>query len=62
MSHHGTKQLLLDQVDFSKPERYIREILDFLQTVTISSDLNFQKTYKTLSGSDAQNLIFTLLK
>ena len=53
MSHHGTKQLMLDQVDFSKPERYIREILDFLQTVTISSDLNFQKTYKTLSGSDA---------
>lgn len=53
----------MDQVDFSKPERFVREILDFLQSVTITtSDLNFQKSYKNLSGTDAQTLIFNLLK
>lgn len=54
--------LSLDQMDFSKPEKYVREILDFLQSVTITNDLNTQKSYKTLSGSDAQALIYTLLK
>jgi hypothetical protein len=41
----------------------VREILDFLQSVTITtSDLNFQKSYKNISGADATTLIFNLLK
>lgn len=44
----------MDNLDFTKPERYVREILDFLQSVTITTpDLNFQKSYKNLSGADA---------
>lgn len=30
----------LESVDFSKPERHVREILDFLTSVTITNDLN----------------------
>ena len=52
----------IDAVDFSKPERFVREILDFLQKVTITSDINCQKAYKNLSGADASALIFNLLK
>jgi hypothetical protein len=50
MGHPTQKQQSLEHVDFSKPERYVREILDFLQSVTITNDLNTTKTYKTLSG------------
>ena len=50
MGHPTQKQQTLEHVDFSKPERYVREILDFLQSVTITNDLNTTKTYKTLSG------------
>ena len=50
MGHPAQKQQFLEHVDFSKPERYVREILDFLQSVTITNDLNTTKTYKTLSG------------
>ena len=30
MGHGTQKQQMLEQADFSKPERYVREILDFL--------------------------------
>lgn len=52
----------LDQVDFSKPEKFVHQIHEFLQSVTITVDLNTQKQHKTLSGADAQALIFNLIK
>ena len=30
----------LDQVDFGKPERFVKEILEFLSNVTITNDIN----------------------
>ena len=50
---------VLEKMDFSKPDRYIREMLDFLSSVTIHS-LNFKN--KGLKQSDAQMLIFTLIQ
>lgn len=38
-------------MDFSKPERYLKEIVDFLQTITIVNDSNLFKNYKTISGT-----------
>ena len=52
----------LQQMEFSKPESYIREIIDFLNQVTIANDVFAQKIPKTLSGSDATSLIFKLLR
>ncbi len=40
-------------MDFSKPEKYVREILEFLSNVTYADDIDTLKSYKTLSGSDA---------
>lgn len=30
----------LDQIDFGKPEKYLKEITDFLSSVTIVNDIN----------------------
>ena len=40
-------------MDFSKPDKYLKEVIEFLRDVTIANDLNFQKTFKTISGNEA---------
>ncbi len=38
-------------MDFSKPERFLKEIVDFLHSITIvGASVDF-KTYKTINGA-----------
>ena len=55
------KSNTLEGMDFSKPERYLREILEFLQQVTIINDINPQRLCKSFSGADASLLIHHLI-
>lgn len=44
----------LEGIDFSKPKKYIKEVVEFLQTVTIVNELNLQGGMTTLNGNDAK--------
>ncbi len=43
----------LDKIDFSKPERYLREIYEFLNCVTILNLADLMKKKNTLNQKDA---------
>jgi hypothetical protein len=68
---------VFDSLDFSKPEKYLKEIYYFIEKnanldeendasnkMKLSNLTFFKKSnnFQTLSGSDAQILIFELLK
>ena len=48
-------------MDFSKPDEYLREIVNFLDNVTILKDNLQFKTYKNISGSQASQVIYMLV-
>ena len=48
-------------MDFSKPEEYLREIINFLDNVTILKDNLQFKTFKNINGSQASHLIYLLI-
>ena len=52
----------LDKIDFSKPEKYLREIYDFLNTVTILNLAELMKKKNTLNQKDAQMILFNLIR
>jgi len=52
----------LDKVDFSKPDRYLREIYDFLNEVTILNLTDLMKKKNTLNQKDAQMVLFNLIR
>jgi hypothetical protein len=51
----------LDKIDFSKPERYLKEIYDFISEVTILNLSDLIKKKNTLNQKDAQMLFFNLI-
>ena len=52
----------MDKVDFSKPDKYLREITDFLNSVTLVTDLQLKQRSKSISSRDAQLLLQHLLQ
>ena len=52
----------LDHMDFQKPEKYLREICEFLQNVTIVNNINLSKNYKAITGNEAQAFIYHLIR
>eukprot|EP00347_Sterkiella_histriomuscorum_P009840 403339673 len=57
------KHKTLNDIDFSKPEKHLKEILEFLRNVTILSDnKDLFKNIKTINGQQAQYIIFHLIK
>jgi len=52
----------LDKIDFSKPERYLREIYEFLNSVTILNLADLMKKKNTLNQKDAQMVLFNLIR
>jgi len=61
---HGVASggLDLQKMDFAKPDKYIREIIEFLNNVTIVTDLSSKTKSRSLSQHDAQLLIYHLLQ
>lgn len=51
----------MDKIDFSKPERYLKEIYDFISEVTILNLSDLIKKKNTLNQKDAQMLFFNLI-
>lgn len=50
-------------MDFSKPEKHLREIIEFLKGVTILQDeKNILKSLKTINGQQSQFIIYNLIK
>lgn len=53
----------LNEMDFSKPEKFLKEILEFLRNVTIlSENKDLFKNLKTINGQQAQFIIYQLIK
>ena len=42
-----------DKIDFSKPQNFIREITDFLNSVTLVTDIQLKSKGRSISNSDA---------
>jgi len=62
VAYQHSQGTVFDKIDFSKPERYIREITDFLNSVTLVSEINLKHRGRSISSSDAQLLIHHLLQ
>ena len=52
----------LNKLNFQKPDKFIREIVEFLIATTNVNEKDLVKSYKTLSGIEAQTIIFSLIK
>lgn len=73
-SHHqfpGMQQVVnstpkpksLNDIDFSKPEKHLKEIIEFMKSVTIlQDDKNILKNLKTINGQQSQFIIYNLIK
>jgi hypothetical protein len=49
-------------MDFSRPEKYLPEIMEFLNNITIPQNLNIKPGQRNISQSEAQLLIYYLLR
>ena len=59
----GSQLQAYDKIDFSKPERFIREMLNFLNSVTlVTHDINVKQKNRTMSSTDAQLLLQHLME
>ena len=62
---YNANGLHFDQIDFgSKPERFMKEIHEFLNSVTLTGlqDLGVKSKSRTISSHEAQQVIFHLLR
>ena len=62
---YNANGLHFDQIDFgSKPERFMKEIHEFLNSVTLTGlqDLGVKSKSRTISSHEAQQVIFNLLR
>ena len=51
-----------DKIDFSKPDRFTREIADFLSSVTLVADSTLRQKGRAISSNEARLLIDSLLQ
>lgn len=49
-------------MDFSKPDKFIREITEFLNSVTLVTDIQTKPKGRTMSSNDAQLLLLHLMQ
>ena len=50
-----------DKIDFSKPERFMRDVIELIQEVRQDSDVGIRAKTRTINASDAQMAISHLI-